>query len=56
MGQARNQYTLGYYAKAANSGAYRDVEVKVDIPNLDVITKYGYYPLPPARETPPVTP
>jgi VWFA-related protein len=56
MGQARNQYTLGYQAKAATSSAYRDVEVKVDIPHLDVITKYGYYPLPPARETPPVTP
>jgi VWFA-related protein len=56
MGQARNQYTLGYQAKAATSGAYREIEVKVDVPNLDVITKYGYYPLPPARENSGVTP
>jgi VWFA-related protein len=52
MGDARNQYTLGYQAKAATSSAYREIEVKVDIPHLDVITKYGYYPLPPGRDIP----
>jgi VWFA-related protein len=56
MGDARNQYTLGYQAKAATSSAYREIEVKVDIPHLDVITKYGYYPLPPSRENSPPTP
>ncbi len=56
MGDARNQYTLGYQAKPATSSAYREIEVKVDIPNLDVTTKYGYYPLPPGRENPGPTP
>lgn len=48
-GEARNQYTLGYQAKPAQASTYRDIEVKVDIPNLDVRTKAGYYPLPPGR-------
>jgi VWFA-related protein len=49
MGDARNQYTLGYMTKAAPSSTYREIEVKVDVPNLDVRAKYGYYPLPPGR-------
>lgn len=49
MGDARNQYTLGYQTKAAPSGSYREIEVKVAVPNLDVRAKYGYYPLPPVR-------
>jgi VWFA-related protein len=49
MGDARNQYTLGYQTKAAPSSTYREIEVKVDVPNLDVRAKYGYYPLPPVR-------
>jgi len=49
MGVARNQYTLGYQTKAAPSSTYREIEVKVDVPDLDVRAKYGYYPLPPSR-------
>jgi len=46
---AKNQYTLGYYAPNANSksGAYREIEVRVRKPDLKVITRAGYYPLPP---------
>jgi VWFA-related protein len=50
MGDARNQYTLGYQTRAAPSSTYREIEVKVDVPGLDVRAKYGYYPLPPVRE------
>lgn len=46
--EARNQYTLGYYSKAAVSGTYRNIEVRVNRPNLQVLAKDGYYPLPPA--------
>jgi VWFA-related protein len=45
--QARNQYTLGYTAKAGGpSNAYRNIEVIVHRPNLKVQAKQGYYPLP----------
>ncbi|HKT68108.1 MAG TPA: hypothetical protein VJP83_01665, partial [Terriglobales bacterium] len=47
--EARNQYTLGYTAKAAVGGGYRDIEVRVDHPNLKITARYGYYPLPPGR-------
>lgn len=47
--EARNQYTLGYTARATVSSGYRDIEVRVDRPNLKVTAKYGYYPLPPGR-------
>lgn len=46
---ARNQYTLGYTTRATPSSAYRTIEVKVHRPNLIVIAKQGYYPLPPQR-------
>jgi VWFA-related protein len=46
---ARNQYTLGYTTRATPSSAYRTIEVKVHRPNLVVIAKQGYYPLPPQR-------
>jgi len=49
MGEARNQYTLGYQTKLAPSGTYRDIEVKVDVPDLNVRARAGYYPLPPGR-------
>jgi VWFA-related protein len=45
--EARNQYTLGYNAKATASGGYRTIEVKVHRPSLVVTAKTGYYPLPP---------
>jgi VWFA-related protein len=44
--QARNQYTLGYNAKAGPSNTYRNIEVIVHRPNLKVQAKQGYYPLP----------
>jgi VWFA-related protein len=43
---ARNQYTLGYVAKATKSNEYRSIEVRVHLPNLLVHAKDGYYPLP----------
>jgi VWFA-related protein len=43
---ARNQYTLGYNAKATPSSAYRSIDVRVHRPNLVVTAKEGYYPLP----------
>lgn len=53
MGDARNQYTLGYQTKVAQTDNYRDIEVRVDIPNLDIHAKAGYYPLPPERASQP---
>ncbi|HLK34200.1 MAG TPA: VWA domain-containing protein [Terriglobales bacterium] len=47
--EARNQYTLGYTTKATLSSGYRDIDVRVDRPNLKITAKYGYYPLPPGR-------
>jgi VWFA-related protein len=58
VGDARNQYTLGYVTRATPSGTYRQVEVRVDRPGckssdlrpcVDVTAKDGYYPLPPPR-------
>ena len=48
MGDARNQYTLGYYTKA-QPGVFRQLEVKVAHPGLKVAAKDGFYVLPPAR-------
>lgn len=45
--EARNQYTLGYNAKTgAASNTYRNIEVIVHRPSLNVHAKEGYYPLP----------
>jgi len=44
---AKNQYTLGYLAQDTKSSAYRDIEVRVFKPDVKVITRAGYYPLPP---------
>jgi VWFA-related protein len=52
LGDARNQYTLGYTTRAVPSSTYRDIEVRVAVPDLDVRARAGYYPLPPARENP----
>ena len=57
MGDARNQYTLGYATGAKPSGAYRSIEVLVDRPScrssvrpcVSVFARDGYYPAPPAR-------
>ncbi len=51
MSDARNQYTLGYYAtrpKVPTSSAYRNIEVIVHRPGLKIYAKDGYYPAPTA--------
>jgi VWFA-related protein len=43
--EARNQYTLGYLShESIYDGKYRNIDVRVDRPNLEVIAKHGYYP------------
>ena len=58
IGDARNQYTLGYQTHEPLIGGYRDIEVLVDRPScrrssirpcVDLTAKAGYYPAPPAR-------
>ena len=49
IGDARNLYTLGYTTRVTPSSTYREVEVRVDLPNVKVFAKAGYYPLPPVR-------
>ncbi len=48
IGDARNQYTLGYTSKPG-IGGYRQIEVRVRRPDVKVYAKDGYYPLPTAR-------
>jgi len=47
--EARNQYTLGYNTRATASSAKREIEVRVDRPNLKIYAKDGYYPVATAR-------
>ena len=54
--EARNQYTLGYNTDQRPSSNYRDIEVRVKRPGLEVFAKHGYYPLPPQREVPAPSP
>ena len=49
LGDARNLYTLGYTTRVTPSSTYRQIEVRVDLPNVKVFAKDGYYPLPPVR-------
>jgi VWFA-related protein len=58
IGDARNQYTLGYLTHEPAIGGYRSIEVLVDRPScrrssirpcVDLTAKDGYYPAPPAR-------
>ncbi|HET9837567.1 MAG TPA: VWA domain-containing protein, partial [Candidatus Angelobacter sp.] len=49
---ARNQYTLGYNTHAT-ANTYRTIDVRVLRPNLTVIAKPGYYPLPPQSQPKP---
>lgn len=57
MGNARNQYTLGYKTNLPPSGGYRTFEVLVDRPScrssirpcVNVEAPDGYYPTPPVR-------
>src|SRR4029077_5361905 len=45
LGEARNQYTLGYVTHATPSNTHREIEVKVARPDLMVTAKEGYYPI-----------
>ena len=58
IGDARNQYTLGYASAATPSSTYREIEIKVGRPGCKssdlrpcvlVYAKAGYYPLPISR-------
>jgi len=58
IGDARNQYTLGYATAATPSSTYREIEVRVGRPGCKssdlrpcvmVYAKAGYYPLPVGR-------
>jgi VWFA-related protein len=58
IGDARNQYTLGYASTATPSSTYREIEIKVGRPGCKssdlrpcvlVYAKAGYYPLPVSR-------
>ncbi len=43
--EARNQYTLGYTShESIYDGKFRNIEVRVDRPNVIVAAKLGYYP------------
>jgi VWFA-related protein len=55
IGDARNQYTLGYLARAIPSDTRREIDIRVDRPGckssdlrpcVEVFAKEGYYPLP----------
>ncbi len=48
IGDARNQYTLGYSPRSI-MGGYREIEVQVKRADVKVYAKRGYYPLPTAR-------
>ena len=47
--EARNQYNLGYTTRATASTAYRNIEIRLDRPGLNIYAKDGYYPVPAAR-------
>ena len=58
LGDARNQYTLGYATRATPSDTRREIDVRVNRPGckssdlrpcVDVYAKEGYYPLPASR-------
>ena len=48
IGDARNEYTLGYSPRSM-MGGYREIEVQVKRSDVKVYAKRGYYPLPTAR-------
>ena len=43
MGEARNEYTLGYMTHGSYGEAYRQIEVTVNVPDVKVYAKDGYY-------------
>jgi VWFA-related protein len=43
--EARNQYTLGYYShQPFIDGKFRKIDVRIDLPGMEIIAKNGYYP------------
>ncbi|MCU1234222.1 MAG: von Willebrand factor, type [Candidatus Solibacter sp.] len=43
--EIRNQYVIGYTPEnTANTGAFRSIRVEVNVPNVTVRTRSGYYP------------
>jgi hypothetical protein len=55
--EVRNQYTIGYYThEPFIDGKYRNVEVKILRPNLQVLAKKGYWPTAQDAKAPVVTP
>ena len=43
--EARTQYTLGYLShESIYDSKYRKIEVRVDRPGVEVVSKFGYYP------------
>ncbi len=49
LGDARNQYTLGYLTHSTPSSSHREIEVRIARPDLKVTAKEGYYPVGLAR-------
>jgi VWFA-related protein len=49
LGDARNQYTLGYITRLTPSSTHREIEVRVARPDVKVTAREGYYPLPSSR-------
>lgn len=58
IGDARNQYTIGYLAHATPSDTRREIDIRVNRPGcktsdlrpcVEVYAKQGYYPLPASR-------
>jgi VWFA-related protein len=49
LGDARNQYTLGYLTHSSPSSTHREIEVRIARPDLKVTAKEGYYPVGLAR-------
>jgi VWFA-related protein len=49
LGDARNQYTLGYLTHSTPSSTHREIDVRVARPGLTVTAKEGYYPVGLAR-------
>jgi VWFA-related protein len=43
--EIRSQYVIGYTPEnTANTGVFRSIRVEVNVPNLTVRTRSGYYP------------
>lgn len=53
---AKNQYTLGYTTSDSKLSTYREIEVRVMKPDLQVTARRGYYPLPPPPPDPNLLP